>query len=102
VTIQLSRQSEVVQTIETQHWKYLQVTFDKARFSLSAKALEDLGNTTSVSAIGSPPSISSTQRIAYLTGKLIEELRAQRGVSRRIGITRPNLAARSRYIADAP
>src|ERR1700722_5252656 len=42
-TVKLRCQSEVLQTVETQHRKYLQVTFDEARFSVRAKALEDLG-----------------------------------------------------------
>jgi uncharacterized protein len=37
-TIQLRRQSKVVQTIETQHRERLQVTFDEACLSVRAKA----------------------------------------------------------------
>lgn len=42
-TVQLSCQREVIQTVETQHWKCPQVTFDEACFSVRAETLEDLG-----------------------------------------------------------
>jgi hypothetical protein len=62
--VQLRRQSEVVQTIETQHRKCLQVTFDEARFFVRAKALEDLGEHDVGEGDRLAPSISSTQRSA--------------------------------------
>lgn len=42
-TVELRRKSEVVQTIETQHWECPEATLNKARFLVGAKALEDLG-----------------------------------------------------------